>query len=93
MLVTQFRNKVIGAGDNDGCFQYNVEAENVRVLSPDGFLELGAEKRVLIKSSFFVEKGAGLHIYNVNYNEEEDWWEKKIMISIAKIELFDIYLQ
>ena len=47
-----YRNQVVDSTYNDGCFQYNVEAENVRVLSPDGFLELGAEKRVLIKSSF-----------------------------------------
>jgi len=77
LLVSRYRNQVVDPTYNDGCFQYNVEAENVRVLSPDGFLELGAEKRVLIKSSFFVEKGAGLHIYNVIYNEEDDWWDKK----------------
>lgn len=77
LLVSRYRNQVVDSTYNDGCFQYNVEAENVRVLSPDGFLELGAEKRVLIKSSFFVEKGAGLHIYNVIYNEEDDWWDKK----------------
>lgn len=73
VLVTHYRNKVLNT--SDACFYYNVEAENVRVQSDADFLELGAVNRVLIKSSFVVEKGAELIIDKVVYNEEEDSFE------------------
>lgn len=65
LLVSKYRNKVIAPQDQDGCIHYNVEAENVQVLSPEGSLELGAVNKVLIKSSFIVEKGARLEVVNV----------------------------
>lgn len=74
VLVTHYRNKVLNT--SDACFYYNVEAENVRVQSDADFLELGAVNRVLIKSSFVVEKGAELIIDNVVYDEEEDSFER-----------------
>ena len=52
------------------------QSENVRVQSDADFLELGAVNRVLIKSSFVVEKGAELIIDKVVYNEEEDSFER-----------------
>ena len=75
VLVTHYRNKVIDG--SDACFYYNVEIENVRVKSIADFLELGAVNRLMVKSSFVVEKGARLEIENVVYDVEEDIFERQ----------------
>ena len=46
-------------------FNYNVEVENVTV-SPDTYiLEIGAVNKVNIKSSFRVETGGRVEVFNV----------------------------
>lgn len=75
VLVTHYRNKVIDG--SDAFFYYNVEIENVRVKSIADFLELGAVNRLMVKSSFVVEKGARLEIENVVYDVEEDIFERQ----------------
>ena len=80
VLVKHYRNKNLRLGGSDGdydaFFYYNVEVDNVRVDSSASCLELGAVNKLLIKSSFVVEKGARLEIENVVYDVEEDNFER-----------------
>lgn len=80
VLVKHYRNKNLRLGGSDGdydaFFYYNVEVDNVRVDSSASYLELGAVNKLLIKSSFIVEKGARLEIENVVYDVEEDNFER-----------------
>lgn len=81
VLVKHYRNKNLRLGGSDGdydaFFYYNVEVDNVRVDSSASYLELGAVNKLLIKSSFVVEKGARLEIENVVYDVEEDYFERQ----------------
>lgn len=81
VLVKHYRNKNLRLGGSDGdydaFFYYNVEVDNVRVDSSASYLELGAVNKLLIKSSFVVEKGARLEIENVVYDVEEDNFERQ----------------
>lgn len=73
LLISHYRNKVVE--DSDACIDYNIEVENVKVISPYGYLELGAVNRILVKSRLKVEKGARLEMFNVIYNEILDRFE------------------
>ena len=73
MLISHYRNKVVE--DSDACIDYNIEVENVKVISPYGYLELGAVNRLFIKSGLFVEKGTTLDIFNVIYNDTLNGFE------------------
>lgn len=73
LLISHYRNKVVE--DSDACIDYNIEVENVKVISPYGYLELGAVNRLFIKSGLFVEKGTTLDIFNVIYNDTLNGFE------------------
>ena len=65
--MSHYRNRIVQ--NYDCCINYNVEVENVELLSPDGYIEFGAVNRMLVKSKLKVEKGARLEMFNVIYNE------------------------
>lgn len=73
LVESYYRNKIVQ--DYDCCINYNVEVENVEILSSDGYIELGAVNRILVKSRLKVEKGARLEMFNVIYNEILDRFE------------------